>query len=452
MLVRRKTLTAGGKLRLTDILRNAPVLVKVMGVTVASTLILGGALAWQIHHAYYRLEKTEVESYSVFTARVLASAAAPLLREGKSGEVQQMLEQTARGWPAVHLLRVRDAEGRVVAQTVPGVSKAPLEKGSAELPPDVGGSVMVMFNDDHTDFELSWHTRRILIATGIITAFGFGLTWCLMHWATRSIPELVQVARAVKAGNYQVRASIRRNDEVGELAAAFNDMLAALEQQDAINHQLLRKTIAAAEEERKRVARELHDQTGQALTSLIAGLAAMETEPSEKRAAELRRLAAETLGEVHDLSFTLRPSALEDLGLVSALRKFCQGVAQRSGVDVDCEGIGLDGKEHWPDELELALYRICQEAVTNAVRHGHPTRIEVLVQRKKDSILAVIEDNGCGFEAEDWRSQSLRQERLGLLGIEERSMLLGGSLRIDSRPGRGTSLFIEVPLPVVAHD
>jgi two-component system sensor histidine kinase UhpB len=142
----------------------------------------------------------------------------------------------------------------------------------------------------------------------------------------------------------------------------------------------------------------------------------------------------------------LRPSALDDLGLLAALQKHCATFAQRFGVSVDCQAVGLNGVARLPVKIETALYRIVQESLTNAVRHGQAQSIQVLVQRKESAVLTVIEDDGCGFEARDWRVRCLADDHLGLLGIEERAALFGGTLRVESRPGSGTSLFVEIPV------
>lgn len=272
------------------------------------------------------------------------------------------------------------------------------------------------------------------------------MAWWLARLFTRPLRDLAESTRAIKAGNYRVRAKVRIADEVGVLAAAFNDMARALQRNEAVRAQLVRKLIAATEEERQRVARELHDHMGQALASLIAGLAALGTMANAKQVEHLQELAKATLSDAHELCLTLRPSALDDLGLVAALQHFCSRFAERFGVEVNCAAIGLDSASRLPREIEGAFYRIGQEALTNAVRHGKARSIELLLQRKSDSLLMVVEDNGQGFEAQDWRSKCSERDHLGLLGVEERAVLLGGSLRVQSLSEVGTSLFVEIPL------
>lgn len=434
-------------------LTSIPLLVKVMGIALGAAFFLGAVLFWQTQSAYYQLEKLEVEAHANFVAEVLALSTTPLLRDRNTAELQLLLDGMSQVAPEpdtrVKFLQVLDGSGRVVARSSGERlvdSQASLIEKSAKLPGDLPGSVEVALTDSHIGSELDWHRHRIIAATAIIALLGSLATWGLMHLVTRPIRELVQVTRAIKAGNYHARATVRSRDEVGELAGAFNEMIAALQQKDATNHQLLRKIIGAEEEERKRVARELHDQTGQALTSLIASLAALRSSGHTKELTELLALATQTLSDVHDLSRTLRPSALDELGLVPALQRFCECLAKRLGLKVDFAAVGLSENSRLPSPVEVTLYRIGQEALTNAVRHGRARSVEVLLHRKPSSVLVVIEDDGQGFEAANWRERCLRGDHLGLLGIEERAALLGGTLRVESRPGTGTSLFVEIPL------
>lgn len=433
------------------ILLNVPLFAKVMGIALGMVVLLCFGLLWQLHHSYYNLEVREVESYAGFIAQVLATASSFQLREGRIQDLQLLLEEMVRIKPEINAVQVRDGGGRVLAKVGPVDPKAGVLEQSASLDPALGGEVSVALCDNHIDFELGWHTKRLVQTTLLVVPLGMVLLAGLMRLITRPILELARVVREVKSGNYQVRATVHARDEVGELAVAFNDMLAALQQKDAVNHQLLRRIIGAAEEERKRVARELHDHTGQSLTCLIASLAAMQKQERSAEVTGLIHLAAQTLRDVHDLSRMLRPSTLDDLGLVAALQKFCKDFAQRLHVPTDFAAIGLDSNSRLPGVMEVALYRITQEALTNAVRHGQARAIEVLLQRQPGTMLLIIEDDGRGFQACDWRAHCLHGDHLGLLGMEERALLLGGTLRIESQPNQGVRLFVKIPLPEIAH-
>jgi two-component system sensor histidine kinase UhpB len=244
---------------------------------------------------------------------------------------------------------------------------------------------------------------------------------------------------------------VRAKDEVGALAAAFNDMTVALQAKEAVNRRLLKRLLAVGEEERKRVTHELNGQTVQSLSSLVMGLAAVEAGADQERLPELRALASQTAHEVHDLSLGLRPSALEDLGLAAALHTLCDGLARRWDVSVDCAVSDLERSPRLPAEIEVSLFRIAEEAITAAVRHRRASSVELVMERKEDSILAIITYDCVRSDAGDGQAPSQLQDELDLLALEERAKLLNGSLRVESRPGAGTSLFIEIPLAAVGQ-
>jgi signal transduction histidine kinase len=141
----------------------------------------------------------------------------------------------------------------------------------------------------------------------------------------------------------------------------------------------------------------------------------------------------------------LRPSVLDDVGLKAALERHCRLFAQRFGVEVSCMDLDLSD-QRLPAEVELTIYRVVQEALTNAVRHGSAKCILVLVQLSRTGVLAIVRDDGCGFDANDWQRRCLDGNHLGLLGIEERVGLVGGSVCVDSEPGKGTSVYADIPL------
>jgi signal transduction histidine kinase len=222
-----------------------------------------------------------------------------------------------------------------------------------------------------------------------------------------------------------------------------------LRSKDALRGQLLHKIITAQEEERRRIARELHDEAGQALTSLLIGLKAIENVEGWDQAraliSELREMVAQTLDEVHNLSLELRPSVLDDLGLVPALARYVSSCPLRFGFRADFETAGMDGRR-LPPEVEITLYRIAQEALTNVARHASASHASVLLQRRRGMAVLVVEDDGEGFEVEQVMASAQERERLGLYGIEERALLVGGRMTIESRPGAGTTVSVEIPL------
>jgi signal transduction histidine kinase len=204
----------------------------------------------------------------------------------------------------------------------------------------------------------------------------------------------------------------------------------------------LRRVVAGQELERQRLARELHDETGQALTSILLGLKAVEEtrDPDEMRAAvdELRELVVATLQDVRRLAVELRPKALDDFGLAAALERLVQTFADATGIDAQLED-SLGG-ERLPAEVETTLYRIVQEALTNVVKHAQARNVSILLVRREGAATAVIEDDGAGFDP-----AATHDGGLGLLGMRERLALVEGRLTVESGE-TGTTVVAEVPL------
>lgn len=202
----------------------------------------------------------------------------------------------------------------------------------------------------------------------------------------------------------------------------------------------LRHVVDAHELERRRLARELHDETGQALTSILLGLkTAEETEDASERRralAEVRGLVGETLQDVRRLAVELRPKALDDFGLEPALERLADSFRERTGISVELES---RLNERLPPDVETLLYRLAQEALSNVIKHAQATNVSIVLSRRNGCVTALIEDDGRGFPPESEQNGS------GLKGIRERLALVDGELRIESKPGGGATLVAEVP-------
>jgi signal transduction histidine kinase len=249
-------------------------------------------------------------------------------------------------------------------------------------------------------------------------------------------------AIGVIAAHDKQREDPRFSDVDLRLAESFAPRAAvAVDLSARVASDALGRVVEAQELERRRLARELHDQTGQELTSVLLGLKAVEEAKTDEERAEslaaVREQVVETLHDVRRLAVELRPKALDDFGLVAALERLAETFAERTGMRVDLEAnVG----DRLPSDLETALYRIVQEALTNIVKHAEATAVSIVLARSGRSVTAVIEDNGRGFDPE------LDGDGLGLLGMGERLALLGGKLKVESSPGAGTTIVAEVPL------
>jgi PAS domain S-box-containing protein len=251
------------------------------------------------------------------------------------------------------------------------------------------------------------------------------------------------------------RLEIRVEERIAELAKVNEALKAEIEghkQTEAAGMKAVQQLINAKEAERHRIARELHDQMGQHLTALILGLKVLrddmpESSPARERLLQLQELADLMGREVHHIALELRPTALDDLGLQTALGNYTEEWSKRSGIEIDFQSAGLDEKR-LPSAIETVLYRVAQEGLTNVLKHAQARRVSLILQRSSDQVLAILEDDGRGFDAEAVIKSSVPSRRLGLLGMKERVTLVGGTLTIESTPGGGTTIFARIPLPV----
>ena len=217
----------------------------------------------------------------------------------------------------------------------------------------------------------------------------------------------------------------------------------AVELSQPVARDAVGRVVRAQELERRRLARELHDETGQALTSILLGLKPLEEaladHPARASLAELRDQVVSALRDVRRLAVELRPAVLDDFGLVPALERLSDAFAEQSDIRVDFHS--ALGEARLPGDVETALYRVVQESLTNIAKHASAQKVSVSLARRESGVAAVVEDDGAGFD-----QRAVRDDGIGLLGMRERLALLDGRLEIESRPGAGTTVVAEVPV------
>ena len=290
-----------------------------------------------------------------------------------------------------------------------------------------GASIRVdsLLDDPEIDPEL---TRRFSARAGL---------WVPLLARGKAIGVLMALDRL----EYDPRFS----DADVRVAETFADRAAvAVDLSQRVARDTVRRIIETQELERRRLARELHDETAQALTSILLGLKRIEdvAESQDARAAlsALRGAVVAALQDVRRLAVELRPRVLDDLGLVAALERLTSGVSEQSGMAVELEANLGDAR--LPEEIETVLYRVIQEALNNVLKHAGAKHVSVVVSRKDGSVTAVVEDDGRGFVKPQSGDQGV-----GLLGMGERLALVDGRLTVESREGAGTTVVAEVPLP-----
>lgn len=258
--------------------------------------------------------------------------------------------------------------------------------------------------------------------------------------------ETGRTAREIEMGEAAAEVSPATAVSSPASVAAENAVLFEQMQASTVRLQSLsRRLVEAQENERRHIARELHDEAGQALASLRFGLRVLEREIEAGgdvagQVAELVQRTDSVIDGLHRLAADLRPATLDHLGLAAALRQYARSAAAKYGLTVRFKARGLTG-ERLPSAVETALYRVVQEAMTNLVRHARATRVDVLVERRDGRVLVMVEDDGRGFEVD----RVEHGEHFGLLGLRERAEALGGELTVESAPGKGTTVVVQVP-------
>lgn len=451
---------------------------KILGIVLGGTLLLSLGLTLQMRVALAHIMEQELRARGVSIGRDLAARSTDLILINDLYALQQLMIETQANNPNVRYAFLLDPRGQVLAHTFgsgfpEGLAqintvasqdyqhtvKIQTEEGivwDVAVPVFEGraGTARVGISSQSIRRILLDLTSQVLLTTLAVLGLSLLAAAFLTIILTRPIIELVEATRAVARGDFSRRVRRWANDEIGELAEAFNQMTSELSrmedlrrERELLRRQLLERVITAQEEERKRIARELHDSTSQTLTSLLVGLRMMETNcvgcAVHNRAQELRQIAAQTLDEVHDLAMQLRPRLLDDLGLAAALRRLVNDWQARHQIMVDVL-IHL-GDQRLPSPVETALYRIVQETLTNVARHAQASSVSVLVERRGKEAVVVVEDDGVGFNPGN-KAGGGKEHHLGILGMRERAELLGGHLTIESAPGAGTSVFVQIPI------
>lgn len=299
-----------------------------------------------------------------------------------------------------------------------------------------------------------WHVRkdnRRFYANGVMAPLLDNGVLIGYAKIARDLTDMKQAQEELRRQHEELEAIIA--GRTAELAEVNETLLEQMEQRRIIEEEriaLLQKIVTTQEDERRRIARDMHDSLGQQLTALRLKLASMKTDiykgiriDSELEA--LQELGKRIDSEVNFLVWELRPSALDDLGLVAAIENYVREWSRHCGVNAEFHASRL-GRQRQDDSVEISLYRIAQEALNNVQKHAGAKNANVVLEAREGKIVLVIEDDGEGFDPNEMKTGREAEGGLGLVGMRERAAIIGGTIEIESGPGKGTTVFVRVPM------
>jgi len=320
------------------------------------------------------------------------------------------------------------------------------------------GYVRVGISEKAAEQILDKRMRDVAFLVLLVCMLAAGAATYLAFVVIHPLRRLTQAAEQIGHGNFQVYAEVSGQDEVGKLSTVFNEMagslhykqaennrlLEELREKEAMRAELIRKMFTVQEEERKRISRELHDETGQLLASLLAYMKLLLSKLTDEHQRSLlqsaRDVAMDALGGLRRIAVELRPPVLDDLGLPAAMNKYLHNFSDQQGIQVHFSM--SEGKLELGSEVSQALYRILQESLTNIAKHARAANVYVALLSAGQSIQLIIRDDGVGIDTD--LDTSYGKRRLGIYGMTERAELLGGSLLVETGSG-GTTITATLP-------
>lgn len=290
---------------------------------------------------------------------------------------------------------------------------------------------------------------RMLSVMAVALALGLAVNLLLVSIALRPIRDLEETATRVWAGDLETRVprSAVADAELAQVGGMLNILLTALSEDRARVRTLAQEVVRSGDRERSRVGKELHDSIAQSLAALRYQLIAIEREAPDPELTEklraVRHSAGEVLEQVRLLSHAVHPQILDDLGLVAALRHLARTTTNGAAISVSVGPEVESQLRDLPNDVAVAAYRVARESVTNALRHGAPTTIDIRVEFARDELVMSVEDDGKGF---DPASVEKDGQAMGLFQMRERIALLNGKVEIVSGPRHGTDVRVRVPV------
>ena len=461
-----------------------PIFLKIVGIGIITALLFGAVTLLQTRATTSEILYQLLEQKTIAVGRSLADAIERPASTEDYYSIRRSLKEAQKSFPEIRYIIVRNHDKKIIASTFDqGVPPDLVNLSSPLCPPqctakavgsDEGnlldismpiaegyaGFIQLGVLDHVVTRELDSLRNKVLWALVLCAAIGTAYALMLTGILTRPIRHLMQAANRIREGQFAARATVFSNDEIGRLAVAFNQMAEALMQyrqevqaKEKARLSLIERTVQIQEDERKSISRELHDHFGQSLLALLLQVqSGCHFSPSKcsfasspgSLCSNVEDTIRQIIEEVHRLAWGMRPSILDDYGLESALSRHIEEVTKTAKLEIDYQFISPEGLKRLPIGVELSLFRIAQEATTNIIKHAKASHASFVVLRRAHEVTMLIEDNGQGF---DYSSASKKGDQcLGLMGMKERVNLLGGGFVIESVPGEGTTIRVQIPL------
>jgi signal transduction histidine kinase len=446
---------------------------KVMGIVAACIIGSAAAVIWYTFNDDLARSREQLQERGIAIGTSIAAQSQDFILTDNQFSLYELIQEISNAYENIDYVFVLDDSGNVLVHNFDGgfpidlLDKNGVPTGEPYhvqalqadgliiqdvAIPVLGGKAGVIrlgMSEAAISAEVTDHVSKILVWVLFVLLLGLVIAYAWTSFLTNPVSQLSKAVRVIGQGDFEWKAPIWARDEIGDLGTAFNEMRAELQRKDIMREQLLAKIMSTQEDERKRISRELHDETSQALASLKVGLRLVEdlTDPVQikEKLTELRALVAQTLENVHQIAVELRPNLLDDVGLAAAIKGYVEEYSDKVKIKVDFHASKINEKQ-LSAEVRMTVYRIVQEALTNIAKHAEAGNVSVVLRTRDSSLVTIVEDNGKGFDV-NHIMDSHNGKKLGLFGMYERASLVGGDLTIESNPGTGTTIFFEVPVP-----
>jgi len=468
-------------------LRQLSIYYKINGIIISMLLLLSIIIGVIMIETTTKLLDQQIEKRGAEMATYIAALSSNDILLDDNYALYDRINKTKNNTEDVRYILITDSAGRILAHTFAGnlpsglpitlstpikdedgyqIMKFNSNEGSIReliVPIENGaiGYVRVGMSEKSTQQLLRLKLQEFFITTLLVCLLAaIGSTY-LAYLIIHPMRSLTKAAQQIQQGNFYVQTEIKTEDEVGRLAGVFNEMIHSLQEKEYENNRLLKelrakedirtvlmnKLFTIQEEERKRISRELHDETSQSLASLLAYMKVLLSKLTDKKQKELlleaRDVAINVLDGLRKMAVELRPPVLDDLGIVAAMAKYITNFSNQQNLAVSFSA--PDEKLILSNEVALTLYRILQESLTNISKHACATAVTVILEKAAGSVTLIIYDNGLGIRS--GALEAARQKnRLGIYGMKERVELLGGTFTFHSLNAQGTTITVTIPI------